>query len=438
MSYGSAFNDIDKSWVAESKDNFISKVLKAFLGESYVADKSIKHYGQIEKYIIKKLIQIARTYPKYKDFFSDNKQQFDIPKQGSTISDKIELPPHSFYRTEEYLELLVKDNSHITFKLRQAINYLKVNPFKSYEKEKVELPQEVINVYKLPISDFSDAIMPFAKTQQNVIRFIPPSLFDIELELNQINSEKSPSYYSMLSSGEQQLIQSVQSILYHINNLESVHDDKSNADDNKKEYKFVNIILDEIELYFHPDFQRKFISHLIKRIAELGTDRVKTFNILFATHSPFILSDIPSSNILRLREGKPDKLQEERQTFGANIHDLLANDFFLDKGFMGEFAKETINEAIHFLTFHINKREIEKVEQREKELEKEGNVIPKYILARKEALEAENEYVRDELNVNTDIYQKEHHQSIIKLIGEDIMRIKLDEMYTLAFEDSDD
>jgi len=346
LSFGFHYDSYGKILTTETKDNFIFKVLKAFLGDSYDLEegKLINHNIEIEKYIIKKLIQIARTYSKYNEFFSDNKKTFDLPMPGDTRSDKVQFSPHSFYQIEEYLKLLVDDNSHITFELRQAINYLKVAPFQSYELEKVELPDKTIDAYRISISDLSNAIIPIAITQQNIIRFIPPSLFDIELELNSIKEDESPTYYSMLSSGEQQLIQSVESILYHINNLESVHLDVSNTNENKKVYEIVNIVLDEIELYFHPEFQRKFISHLIKRLSELGTDKIKVFNILFATHSPFILSDIPSSNILRLKDGEPES--DLNQTFGANIHDLLANDFFLDNGFMGGFANDFIKKII--------------------------------------------------------------------------------------------
>lgn len=36
----------------------------------------------------------------------------------------------------------------------------------------------------------------------------------------------------------------------------------------------------------------------------------------------------------------------ELKTFGANIHTLLSNGFFMSDGLMGEFAKNKINEAI--------------------------------------------------------------------------------------------
>ena len=73
---------------------------------------------------------------------------------------------------------------------------------------------------------------------------------------------------------------------------------------------------------------------------------------MFCTHSPFILSDIPHTNILRLENGDSKPFNDKEKTFGANIHELLSNDFFLDKGFMGEWAKSKIVDLINYLTYN--------------------------------------------------------------------------------------
>src|SRR5690606_15645061 len=125
-------------------------------------------------------------------------------------------------------------------------------------------------------------------------------------------------------------------------------------------YKNVSIILDEVELYYHPDTQRELVNNIclslenIKVKNEVG---IESIHVLFLTHSPFILSDIPAQNILRLEDGKPSQ-KAFVQTFGANIHDLLANDFFLENGFMGEFSKEKINETIGFIN---NKKRLDQL-----------------------------------------------------------------------------
>jgi glycosyltransferase involved in cell wall biosynthesis len=119
-------------------------------------------------------------------------------------------------------------------------------------------------------------------------------------------------------------------------------------------YKCFNIILDEIELYFHPEFQRIFIYELIKSINHLKGFNYK-YNIIFLTHSPFILSDIPTANILKLDKGDIKNNSVDEETYAANVHDLLANDFFLENGFMGEYAKQKIKDLLKYLTYDESK-----------------------------------------------------------------------------------
>lgn len=122
-------------------------------------------------------------------------------------------------------------------------------------------------------------------------------------------------------------------------------------------YHYVNIVFDEIELYFHPDLQKDFIYDLLENIKRLKyitsdkNERIKGLNFIFATHSPFILSDIPVQNILKLEYDEITKssvqIVEGRQTFAANIHDLLANNFFFkDKIFIGRKADDYLKELI--------------------------------------------------------------------------------------------
>ena len=63
-----------------------------------------------------------------------------------------------------------------------------------------------------------------------------------------------------------------------------------------------------------------------------------------------MLSDIKSTNILKIKDGIAQKYNNAEQTFGANVHDLLANDFFMENGFMGEWAKYIISDLVLFLT----------------------------------------------------------------------------------------
>ena len=66
-------------------------------------------------------------------------------------------------------------------------------------------------------------------------------------------------------------------------------------------------------------------------------------NILIVTHSPFILSDVPKNNVLFLKDGRSVTDMQEN-TFGANIHTMLQNAFFLNGVTIGDFARDKINQ----------------------------------------------------------------------------------------------
>lgn len=115
-----------------------------------------------------------------------------------------------------------------------------------------------------------------------------------------------------------------------------------------------NVVLffDEAETSFHPNWQRKLVSDIIGFCSLVFQD--SHFHVIFATHSPIILSDIPSSNIVFLRKkaGKKslrvnveDEVRVEEykgKTFGANIYDLFRDSFFLKDGPVGELARAKI------------------------------------------------------------------------------------------------
>lgn len=112
------------------------------------------------------------------------------------------------------------------------------------------------------------------------------------------------------------------------------------------------IIIDEVELYLHPTWQKAFI-RILDKLIQLFPEQ--NFHFILTSHSPFILSDIPSQNIIFLDQDNQGNckvangLKDKKQTFGANIHTLLSDAFFMENGLMGEFAKNKINEVIDYL-----------------------------------------------------------------------------------------
>lgn len=107
------------------------------------------------------------------------------------------------------------------------------------------------------------------------------------------------------------------------------------------------ILIDEIDLYAHPEWQRKTMDQLISTINKIET--VKPVQIVVSSHSPLILSDFPRQNVIYMnkRDEKTivDDNDNHKQSFGANIYTLLKEAFFLENGAVGEFAKKKIYEV---------------------------------------------------------------------------------------------
>ena len=114
---------------------------------------------------------------------------------------------------------------------------------------------------------------------------------------------------------------------------------------NSKIDKFI-FLLDEPDLSLHPNWQKQYLNEIIKLCKKLE----KKYHFIITSHSPFILSDLPTKNIIFLKNGKQEyPFKENEQTFGANIHTLLSHGFFMEDGLMGEFAKSKISDVIELL-----------------------------------------------------------------------------------------
>lgn len=106
-------------------------------------------------------------------------------------------------------------------------------------------------------------------------------------------------------------------------------------------------LFDEIDLYVHPNAQKKLISSLLGQVKRLFKGH--NVQIVLSSHSPIVLSDIPSTNTIYLFQGDDGTTrlrdgQTVRQTFAANIPSLYRNSFFIEDGIgIGDYALNLIN-----------------------------------------------------------------------------------------------
>jgi hypothetical protein len=346
----------------------------------------------IAKYVIYKILKLTIKDRKLNSMFGSRYLKI----VGDPITGE-DYQIFTFYLTNSFninlIDEILKIDSHLTLKLRQAIFTLKN---RSFEHKKIAriIGESAIDV-RAKVSFKFFEFKKVLKTWRNIsntkdeLNLIPLSFSKVELKVKY--KKQNGYHFTELSSGEQQIITTLNTIYYHLFNLNTVHNSQG-----KVAYRNICILIDEIELYLHPEYQRRFISILLKSLKSIKSKNIKAVDILFSTHSPFILSDIPTSNILRLEidENGYSKIKSnDLETFGANIHDLLANDFFLNEGFIGEFAKEKIQDVIY-------------------NLQMDKNFVPAKRL------------------------QKEEIQQTIKLIGEPFLRDKLMEMYKQKYKET--
>ena len=362
----------------------INKIFE--ISEAYVANEVQK---ACYEYILNKAYSIINYYKSY------NRKEYLSVFKGN--------------EKEKFEKLLLKirdeDDSHITLKLKQAVNFLK-HYKKTIPEIKVStfLKEEFeINIKKYATS----TIEIIAPNYDNFSQFLMPSFFEYDLIF------EDGSSFSQLSSGEKQLIYGTNTILYHLLNIISVH---RNNDKKLKRYKYVNMIYDEIELYYHPELQKKFLNYLLSEIKKQNIENISGINILLITHSPFILSDIPKQNILYLKTKEIKKNKDghiikeqisipqnldDKNSFGANITDLLADSFFINDGLIGDFAKDKIQITLEWLKNEANKQKVVFV------------LDNKIILPEFNSREAEVSY----------------HKQVIELIDEPLVRHKLKSLF---------
>jgi len=307
-------------------DNGVKPTLDDFDYTKFIHKDEIIYQKTLE-YILKKIDNIVERYPTFKKYIAIKEDEFiNYDLDNDLIID------------------LFQDRSHISLKIKQALNFYQ---YQNYVNDEI-----IKNEKYFPISDLSTAINGYYDDNDfvDLVDYIPPSFFKIELYFDE--SEENNNF-SNLSSGEKQKIYSLNSIIYHLRNLLSVNKNPQNTE--LIVYKNFNIILDEIELYYHPELQRTFIKDLIDYIKKIDFenryfDCIPNINIIFVTHSPFILSDIPKENILFLTVEENENSiakKEIKQTFASNIHEMFTNGFFMEYT-KGEFVLEKIKKILQF------------------------------------------------------------------------------------------
>lgn len=356
---------IDRGYIERSRNDYLRKfgvnqalydaVIKEFksVWEEKLGGKLLRH-EELDKndvvlyttrkdlilsYLAHKSFKICATYDDYFDLFDTN-GLLDKEKNGFINTDCYETFIKN--RHQRFVDVVNRldspqYDSHINLKIRQCLCFM--NSFQ-YNEERGR--HEIFDlVAGKTIDSFDDAVL-----------LLPPAFFNADLVLEKDDGSGEEITISRMSSGERQLLYSLSYILYHLKNIQSVK-----QTENCHQYHHINLVFDEAELYYHPDYQRIFVKQLIEYISRcnLNPRIIKSINVIIATHSPFVLSDILTGNTLYLEEGNPKSVLD--QTFGANYYDMFHNSFFFKNTALGEVSTQRIREWLEQKNRTYNQKE---------------------------------------------------------------------------------
>lgn len=322
-------------------------IVEAYELDKTLLEKPSRIFKKALSYLVNKTFNIAETYPGY-ERFSKLRTNFDYYEGIDEELNETEV---------NSLILQIKnDPSHIALKVKQTVEF--INRLSVLESEDQDSMFGKFT-YDWYIRKLYDENKSFESPIDIMLHF-PPPIFDCLIYLDDLKGKRKDVPFEKLSSGERQFIYTFASTAYHIRNIASVPE---KAD--RVKYHNVNIFMDEIELCFHPEYQRKFVNEFISMVERIKLNEYCNINVILSTHSPFVLSDIPKSNILFLKDGtRPPRLQEMINPFCANVCDLLHQSFFMEDGFIGDWAKTKVNDLLGYLTTGECKCEWNKVEAR--------------------------------------------------------------------------
>jgi predicted ATPase len=296
----------------------------------------IKYYGIYAKNDINTAkYGRQKLYPTYSEFELSQFNLFQTYAIGNLLVD------------EKYKELFFN-----IFKIKQPysikIDYTKENlektktentanhdPFKAIDES---VPDKIDKILNFLIEIDNNLVIE--SDNYKIFFKLISSVYNLEKEF-QLTFQTKENKPIKLSSGEKTILFYLERIDFMLSRFE---ENRSNI-----------LLFDEIELYLHPNWQKRILKIILDFIQE--NKLVENLHIIIASHSPFLLSDLPKENVIFLEKGKQVYPFQNGQTFGANIHTLLSHGFFMKDGLMGEFAKDKIKSIIIYHE-EIEKKEI--------------------------------------------------------------------------------
>lgn len=245
---------------------------------------------------------------------------------------------------EKIEDIYKKKGNALIYDMKDIYNFDKHPTYDSSEKQSVE---RVLYNYLTNVKLFIEKYFKYIRgthslVEENLIKAIELYNYTFIPSFNISHPEKDENewlefkYEPELSTGEEHMLSMYGKFYEYFKK-------KSHTKEN------YIILLDEPDIFMHPEWQRRFIKSISTFFNEvLEFKNEPKFHIIISSHSPFIASDLPKENVImfdKYEEGKCIVVETPIKTFGANIFNLYSEAFFLDSSF-GEFAKNKIREIV--------------------------------------------------------------------------------------------
>ena len=229
---------------------------------------------------------------------------------------------------------------------------------------------------------------------------------------NYLLVKETPNYH--MSTGEGNLIEIFSQLFSYLLMYE-----KNNED--------IILLVDELETGMHLEWSRKLIKILIDNLSEILEDEGKgrRIQLIFTTHSPYMLSDIKPGNVIMLEKNQETGYSEGKvlqNTFAKNIQEIMKDN--LIDNIYGDFALAKIDSMISIL----NGEEVQ--EGNEEELLKEIHLIREPILRNKLLEMYDKKYNTSEFSIEKQLQKlnlnEEQRQQVRAMIEANISSANAD------------
>lgn len=293
--------------------------------------------------------------PDKKDFFENYRKElieifsyvlrwiaeFDLYRFGQSLREEFTDQERAY--TDALNELKNLQNSYSTdgsdmYRIVDTIKYFR--QFLRENSSKAAFWNKIIRIGKNSIillsEDHSEILRHEFRNHERLdaIRCLLADFTEV-LDIDFLSWNKTPLKLSWLSAGQCMMFFRLGLIYERINELQELH---------RNQQLNLCVLVDEPDLHLHLEKQKEYVKNLVDLFGSLLCKiEFKDVSVQFilATHSPFVISDIPWSNLLLLNDGAA----QSASCFWDNYVSIIRNGFFFkDKKLLWSFSEFIIDE----------------------------------------------------------------------------------------------